>query len=118
MELCENGSLYHYVRHNNGPLNELGAQALTRQLLEAVSYLHQRRIVHRDLKPENVVLRDGASVLKITDFNSAKIIGQGPGSSRMLTDRGTQTFAAPELLLGMNWNERVDIWACGLVIFF
>jgi len=36
----------------------------------------------------------------------------------MLSARGTQLYAAPELRFGLEWNERVDVWACGLSIFF
>merc|ERR1719162_429406 len=36
----------------------------------------------------------------------------------MLSFRGTQAFAAPELLLNQNWNERVDVWNCGMVLYF
>ncbi|CAE7603797.1 STY13 [Symbiodinium sp. CCMP2456] len=81
----------------------------------AVDFLHQRRI---DIKPDNCLLTDGTRKLKLTDFNSAKVIGQGEGSAAMLSDRGTKDFAAPELLLGGLWNERVDIWASGLCLCF
>jgi len=54
--------------------------------------------------------------LKITDFNSAKRIGKGEGL--LLTDRGTQMYSAPELRFGRVWNERIDIWACGLCLYF
>lgn len=36
----------------------------------------------------------------------------------MLTHRGTQGYYAPEIVLGRCWNERVDIWALGLCLFF
>jgi len=36
----------------------------------------------------------------------------------MLTDRGTYLYAAPELRFGCLWNERVDVWACGLCIYY
>jgi len=36
----------------------------------------------------------------------------------MLSARGTQLYAAPELRFGLEWNERIDVWACGLCIFF
>eukprot|EP00931_Biecheleriopsis_adriatica_P060625 TRINITY_DN36421_c0_g1_i1.p1 TRINITY_DN36421_c0_g1~~TRINITY_DN36421_c0_g1_i1.p1 ORF type:complete len:369 (+),score=64.60 TRINITY_DN36421_c0_g1_i1:59-1165(+) len=116
LELCQDGSLQHFVRHH-GPFAEAAAGLLFRQLLEGVNYLHERRIVHRDLKPANCLLKDGATTLKITDFNSAKVVGQSQGSTAMLTDRGTHAFTAPELLLGRMWNDRVDIWACGLCLY-
>eukprot|EP00928_Gymnodinium_smaydae_P095721 TRINITY_DN8282_c3_g1_i4.p1 TRINITY_DN8282_c3_g1~~TRINITY_DN8282_c3_g1_i4.p1 ORF type:complete len:165 (-),score=16.72 TRINITY_DN8282_c3_g1_i4:464-958(-) len=61
---------------------------------------------------------DFATKLKVSDFNSAKIIGQGPGSSAMLSHRGTRAYAAPELILDGVWNERVDIWTCGIILYF
>jgi len=36
----------------------------------------------------------------------------------MLSERGTHLFCSPEILLGRTWNERTDIWACGLSFFF
>ena len=36
----------------------------------------------------------------------------------MLTPAGTQLYSAPELLFGLDWNERVDIWASGLCLYF
>jgi len=117
LEFCEQGSLQRYLERS-GLFEENDALALFRQLLGAIDFLHQRRIVHRDIKPDNCLLTDGARALKLTDFNSAKVIGQGEGSAAMLSDRGTKDFAAPELLLGGLWNERVDIWASGLCLCF
>lgn len=125
LELCEKGCLQTYVEER-GPLSEMAITPLFHQMLEAVDYLHKKRIVHRDLKPDNLLLTGGGawdkqssdvpSRLKLTDFNSAKRIGES--QSAMLTFRGTRLYSAPELLLGTAWNERVDIWCCGLCLFF
>lgn len=116
MEFCSNGSVQSYVEHH-GVCQESAALALFLQLLRGVNYLHRKRIVHRDCKPANLLLQSRATWLKIADFNSAKRVGTG-GSGLMLTDRGTHLYSAPELRFGRLWNERVDVWACGLCLFF
>merc|ERR1719189_2733041 len=65
----------------------------------------------------NLLLSKGETHLKIADFNCAKRLGCHSGSSAMLSERGTQLYAAPELKMGLQWNERIDVWACGLCIF-
>ena len=63
MELCS-GPTLQWVLDGRGALSEPEAKGITRQLLEAVSYLHAQLTMHRDLKPENVMfqraLPDGA----------------------------------------------------------
>mmetsp|Transcript_87647 Transcript_87647/g.165244 ORF Transcript_87647/g.165244 Transcript_87647/m.165244 type:complete len:454 (-) Transcript_87647:442-1803(-) len=117
MEFCSDGSVDSYLKGSQ-TFDEAAVQKLGSQLLRGINYLHHKRVVHRDLKPANMVLTRGATVVKITDFNSAKCIGQRADSSLMLSDRGTSTYSAPELRFGLLWNERVDIWAFGLSVYF
>lgn len=116
MELCKDGSVEdRIVRH--GAFQEQVATVLAKHLLEGLNYLCGKRIVHRDIKPMNLLLSKGETHLKIADFNCAKRLGCHRGNSAMLSERGTQLYAAPELRLGLQWNERIDVWACGLCIF-
>lgn len=117
MEFCSDGSIDSYLKGGR-TFDEAAVHKLGSQLLRGINYLHHKRVVHRDLKPENMVLTRGATVVKITDFNSAKRIGKRADSSLMLTDRGTSVYSAPELRFGLLWNERVDIWAFGLSVYF
>jgi len=117
MEIMEGCSLQSHV-DKCGPFGEASAVHLLRQLLEAVDYLHAKRIVHRDVKPDNILLDEGANTLRLTDFNSATRIGGDLVDGPMLSHRGAELFRSPEQMLGLVWNERVDIWACGLCLYF
>jgi serine/threonine protein kinase len=114
LEWCTNGSLNSYVRAH-GPFSEFDARGLLRQLHKGVDYMHTNRTIHCDLKPDNLLFTN-EMVLKISDFNSASKIGDH--SNTLLSERGDRLFSAPELRLGCIWNERVDVWACGLCAYF
>ena len=49
-------------------------KCIMKQIFEGLNYLHSSWIMHRDLKPSNMII-DDQGVLKLIDFNSAKIYG-------------------------------------------
>ena len=58
----------------------------------------QKQVLHRDLKPENVLLQEEGAV--ITDFETAKQMGGGPGSAMTVTTTGvagTMGYMAQEV---------------------
>lgn len=98
------------------------------QLLSGVFYLHQNGIVHRDIKPENILV-EGNNLVKIIDFNVSKFeenfFTPNLFNSKkqftafcMSTDTGTLAYKAPEVLKGECYSETVDIWGCGVVLYF
>lgn len=117
MELCADGDVDAFVG-KHGPFQQESARQLCFQLLTGVDYLHGRRIIHRDLKPANLLLHNNAKTLKVTDFSSSKQVGSEVSKGAMLTFRGTRLYSPPEVVLGLLWNERVDIWACGLSFYY
>ena len=102
------------------------------QILDAVDYMHARGVIHRDLKPENILLNDRMHV-KVTDFGTAKILGDNTkrdrsGSTtgdplneaeadRAVSFVGTAEYVSPELLLDKNACKASDLWAFGCIIY-
>lgn len=104
----------------NGPFWEGEATFLFEQLFSGIDHLHHRRIVHRDIKTANLLLTGERRQLKVADFGSAAQIGHSAGCASwgmLSARRGTRIWAAPELIFGGQWNERVDIWSCGLCLY-
>lgn len=88
-------------------------------LLRAVSYIHEQSVVHRDLHPGVIFMtKDADEVpLKIADFDFARIARMDSIADDMLTI-GTEGYVAPELWLADDeYDERVDIFSVGAILF-
>lgn len=66
--------------------------------------------MHRDLKPENLLLDNGRVI--IADFGCASYI-----TNNKNTYCGTPDYVAPEVILGHEQDEKVDIWGLGILLF-
>jgi 5'-AMP-activated protein kinase, catalytic alpha subunit len=82
-----------------GSYSEETAHKCFRQLLEGVSYCHERGVVHRDLKLENLLLETEHDLTRmiIVDFGLAKGHFRGPAMA-MDTVCGTPHYVAPEVI--------------------
>lgn len=82
------------------------------QVLKGVSYLHKHKRVHRDIKAENILYSNSGEV-KITDFGfSAQLTLE---KDLRMTIVGTPSYMAPEILQGIGYDIKVDIWALGVL---
>lgn len=55
MEVGCDGQLYSLIS-NNKVLSEETTSFIIKNLLEAITYIHENKVLHRDIKPENIVL--------------------------------------------------------------
>ncbi|PNH03834.1 Serine/threonine-protein kinase AFC2 [Tetrabaena socialis] len=89
-------SLFDYMRKNSYkpfPLDVV--QEFGRQLLEAVSYMHELRLVHTDLKPENILLTCHESAQPAESCGSsgsARCCSRPPSAEIKVIDFGSATF--------------------------
>ncbi|KAK9967089.1 hypothetical protein ABG768_001506 [Culter alburnus] len=114
MELVSGGELFDRIL-DRGVYTEKDASRVIKQVLEAVSYLHQNSIVHRDLKPENLLYyspEENAKIM-ISDFGLSKMADHGV----MSTACGTPGYVAPEVLAQKPYSKAVDCWSIGVITY-
>ena len=102
-----------WVKHKFSPKQ---VKTIMRDLLSAVSYIHSQGVIHRDIKLENILMTRTHDPLevKLTDFGFASVLDE----NHMFKDSlGSPNYMAPELILKKEYNEKVDVWACGCVFY-
>ena len=83
-------------------------RVLTRQILEALQYIHSMGVIHGDLKPENVLYTDESmSEIRLIDFASALKKGEHPHV------KPSGGCVSPEMILDLPVNEMTDVWSAG-----
>ena len=84
------------------------------QIAFALNHVHNRKTIHRDIKGQNIFLcKDGS--IKLGDFGIARVLD----STNQLcqTRAGTYNYMSPEVLGGMKYNSKADIWSLGCVLY-
>jgi serine/threonine protein kinase len=113
MEYVDGESLRAYLKRA-GKLTPERTIDLARQIAAGLTEAHAQGVVHRDLKPENVMLgRDG--LVKLLDFGIARALGSDTATTR--TIMGTPEYMAPEQSQGKPVDQRVDLYALGLILY-
>lgn len=94
-ELAESGELFGHVASGSVGGEEQGRR-YTREMLDAVAYLHEHRIGHRDLSLENMLLTaDGT--LQVMDFGMSVLSHSASGVAlRYFRRVGKDAYRAPE----------------------
>ena len=118
MEECNGGEFFDSLAKRakeKKMYTEKECARIFKQILEAVNYLHAHGVCHRDLKPENILFSNVAddSCLKLIDFGLSKVMD---GDNTLKGTVGTTFYMAPEVITG-NYNEKCDIWACGIILY-
>ncbi len=120
MDIGEGGDLFDFIV--GCPLGHLPADIVIELLIQifgVVDYLHSfKGIIHRDLKPENFMIKINIfnkPQIKLIDFGLATYIPKNGQKLKELL--GTREYAAPEILDGSGYLEKVDEWAIGVIMY-
>ncbi|KAM3140663.1 hypothetical protein pb186bvf_007261 [Paramecium bursaria] len=115
LDFVEGGDLYYFLKYRGNNLNEQTIKEIIKTLLEGIEYLHSMGIMHRDLKPENILIRDKNYMdLVISDFGLAEFVQV---DTRYVMC-GTLGYCAPEIYSGQKYDQKVDIYSLGAIMYF
>lgn len=95
------------------PFTEEAVIFFAAELTSAITYLHARGVVHRDIKPDNILLNPKGHA-HLTDFNCATVFEH---SKPMYSKTGTPSYMAPEVYNDFGYDNSVDWWSLGIVLF-
>ena len=116
MEYCRGGNFISEIK-NFAPFDEKYAAYIMYQIFSAINYCHNMNIIHRDLKPENIMIvnknRYNYPNIKIGDFGMSKMAEKHAFQNKIV---GTIYYIAPEVIK-KNYNEKCDIWSCGVIMY-
>ncbi|KAJ8628827.1 hypothetical protein MRB53_022150 [Persea americana] len=113
-EYAKGGSVRQFLmkRQNRSvPLKLAVKQAL--DVARGMAYVHALGFIHRDLKSDNLLIFSNKSI-KIADFGVARIEVQTEG---MTPETGTYRWMAPEMIQHRPYNQKVDVYSFGIVLW-
>jgi serine/threonine kinase 38 len=125
-------------------LSEEEAKFYIAELIVAVDSIHKMNYIHRDLKPDNILI-DKSGHIKLSDFGlcakyqikspidssqfRSKVIptklmsNETPPPSKkrkrtlLYSTVGTPDYIAPEVFFQKGYDEKVDWWSVGVILF-
>ncbi|EQC42183.1 TKL protein kinase [Saprolegnia diclina VS20] len=88
--------------------------SIVRDVVEALEYLHSfpTPVIHRDIKARNILLGPEYEA-KLTDFGTSRL---RVDELTMTAEIGTSAWIAPEVLMGVRYTEKADIYSFGVLM--
>ena len=110
MEYCSGCPMNYYLSHRKSVPSKSLTSYIFFQMCYAVKHIHEGNIIHRDLKPGNIfIMKD--YLIKIGDFGLALNFGKTKNEQG-----GTYLYQSPEQIENKTYDQKVDIFALGVIL--
>ena len=110
MEYCSGCPMNYYLSHRTKVPSKSLTSYMFFQMCYAVKHIHEGNIIHRDLKPGNIfIMKD--YLIKIGDFGLALNFGKTKNEQG-----GTYLYQSPEQIENKAYDQKVDIFALGVIL--
>ena len=109
MELLTN--IQDYFKDKTIQVNEIVKLGI--DICSALEHCHSSAIVHRDIKPGNIFVSTFGD-FKLGDFGVSREIEKSVGT---MSQKGTKSYMAPEMMRMEKYGKTVDLYALGLTIY-
>ncbi len=112
-EFMQGGEMFFHL-HREKRFSEEKTRFYVVEMVLAIEFLHKNKMLYRDLKPENIMV-DANGHIKLTDFGLSKMVKKT--KEKAFTICGTPQYLAPEILSDDGYDNTVDWWSLGCVMY-
>jgi len=112
-EFMQGGEMFFHLHKERKFSNEKTKFYIV-EIILAIEFLHKNKMLYRDLKPENIMV-DSTGHIKLTDFGLSKMVKKT--KEKAFTICGTPQYLAPEILSDDGYDNSVDWWSLGCVMY-
>ena len=107
------GSLEKFFRVMSRRLSHKSCDYMTFIIASAIADLHRVNLIHRDLKSENILINKDGKIL-VADLGLASVL---INNHYRVSSKGTLEFKAPEMIEGRPYNQSIDSWGLGIIMY-
>jgi len=117
MEYGGDNNLKQFIQHyrdRNELIEEKIIYDIIIHICLGLKELHDNNIIHRNLTPDNIIL-DVNNKIKISGFSVSKVLNSNVHYLKDMV--GTLHYIAPEISKGQKYNQKVDNYSLGCIIY-